>query len=43
MAGKKSGSKPGGSYRSAKRGRYVTRKHGKSHPSTTVKESNKKK
>ena len=28
-----------GSYRSAKTGRYVTPKYGKSHPSTTVKES----
>lgn len=27
-----------GSYRSAVTGRYVTTKHGKSHPSTTVKE-----
>lgn len=26
-------------YRSAKTGRYVTKKYGKSHPSTTVKES----
>ncbi len=37
MAGKKSG----GSYRSAKTGRYVTTKHGKANPSTTVKESKK--
>lgn len=29
----------GGHYRSAKTGRYVTEKHGKTHPSTTVKES----
>ncbi len=47
MAGKKSsgGSKSsgGGSYRSAKTGRYVTEKHGKSNPSTTVKETNKTK
>jgi hypothetical protein len=28
-----------GSYRSAKTGRYVTKKYGKSHPSTTVEES----
>lgn len=28
-----------GSYRSAKTGRYVTEKYGKSHPSKTVKES----
>ena len=27
------------SYRSAKTGRYVTEKYGKSHPATTVKES----
>jgi hypothetical protein len=33
------GSKSGGHYRSAKSGRYVTPKYGKSHPSTTVKES----
>ena len=46
MAGKRgsSGSKSGGSkssgkYRSAKSGRYVTEKYGKSHPNTTVKES----
>jgi hypothetical protein len=32
-----------GSYRSAKTGRYVTPKYGKSHPSTTVKETSKKK
>jgi hypothetical protein len=32
-------SKSGGHYRSAKTGRYVTPKYGKSHPSTTVKES----
>lgn len=35
MAGKKSK----GNYRSAKTGRYVTEKYGKSHPNTTVKES----
>lgn len=29
----------GGSYRSAISGRYVTAKHGKSSPNTTVKES----
>jgi hypothetical protein len=45
MAGKSSGkssggkSSGGGKYRSAKTGRYVTPKYGKSHPSTTVKES----
>ena len=33
----------GSSYRSAKTGRYVTPKYGKSHPSTTVKETSKKK
>lgn len=36
MAGKR---KVGGSYRSAKSGRYVTQAHGKSHPRTTVKEA----
>lgn len=36
-------SKPSSSYRSAKTGRYVTDKYGKSHPNTTVKETNKKK
>lgn len=35
MAKKKSS----GKYRSAVSGRYVTSKHGKSHPKTTVKES----
>jgi hypothetical protein len=35
--GKKSSG--GGKYRSAKTGRYVTEKYGKSHKSTTVKES----
>jgi hypothetical protein len=39
-AGSKSAS---GNYRSAKTGRYVTKKYGTSHPSTTVKESGKKK
>lgn len=39
----KKSSSGGGSYRSAKTGRYVTEKYGKSHPSTTVKESNSKK
>ena len=39
--GKSSGS--GGSYRSAISGRYVTAKHGKSSPRTTVKESRKSK
>ncbi len=33
----------GGSYRSAISGRYVTAKHGKSSPKTTVFESRKKK
>jgi hypothetical protein len=42
MAGKPKGSKSGGHYRSAISGRYVTAKHGKSHPTTTVKESSKK-
>jgi hypothetical protein len=43
MAGKSKGSKSsGGHYRSAISGRYVTAKHGKSHPKTTVKESSKK-
>lgn len=37
-----SGSSGGGKYRSAKNGRYVTEKYGKSHPSTTVKETDKK-
>ena len=41
MAGKRgsSGKSGGGKYRSAKSGRYVTKKYGKSHKSTTVKES----
>ncbi len=46
MAGKRSssgGKSSGGNYRSAKTGRFVTEKYGKSHPSTTVKESGKKK
>ncbi|MEX3632151.1 hypothetical protein [Rothia sp. (in: high G+C Gram-positive bacteria)] len=34
--GSKSG---GGKYRSAKTGRYVTKKYGKGNPDTTVKES----
>ena len=48
MAGKSSGKSGGssksgdGHYRSAKSGQYVTEKYGKSHPATTVKESNKK-
>lgn len=43
MAGKKgSGGSSKGSYRSAITGRYVTAKHGKSSPRTTVKESRKK-
>lgn len=38
------GSKPStSSFRSAKTGQYVTPKYGKSHPSTTVKETTKKK
>jgi hypothetical protein len=37
-----SGSGKGSDYRSAKTGRYVTEKFGKSHPSTTVKETKKK-
>ncbi len=36
MAGK---GKSGGSYRSAKSGRYVTKSYGKSHPRTTVREA----
>ncbi|MFJ8813793.1 hypothetical protein [Amycolatopsis thermoflava] len=39
MAAGKKGSGGGGKYRSAKTGRYVTRKHGKANPGTTVKES----
>lgn len=31
-----------GNYRSAKSGRYVSEKYGKTHPSTTVKETKKK-
>lgn len=39
-SGSSGGSKSsGGNYRSAKTGRYVTEKYGKSHKSTTVKES----
>ena len=37
--GKKSSGGSGGKYRSAKSGRYVTKKHGESSPSTTVRES----
>lgn len=33
------GTKSSGSYRSAKTGRYVTKKYAESHPNTTVKES----
>lgn len=33
------GRSSGGKYRSAKTGRYVTKKYGQSHKSTTVKES----
>jgi len=40
MAGKKSSS--GKSYRSAKTGRYVTKRHAQSHPDTTVGEKRKK-
>ncbi|PLS84594.1 MAG: hypothetical protein CYG60_17115 [Actinobacteria bacterium] len=36
---KSSKSSSGSKYRSAVSGRYVTSKHGKSHPKTTVKES----
>ncbi|HKI85287.1 MAG TPA: hypothetical protein VKA53_00945 [Thermoanaerobaculia bacterium] len=44
MAAKRSGrarrgSSSSGKYRSAVSGRYVTKKYGKSHPKTTVKES----
>lgn len=46
MAGKRGSSRSsgsrssgGGKYRSAKTGRYVTPKYGKSHKSTTVRES----
>lgn len=42
MAGKSKGSGGNGNYRSAISGRYVTSKHGKSSPRTTVKESRKK-
>ena len=35
--------KPTTSYRSAKTGRYVKPSYGKSHPATTVKETNKPK
>jgi hypothetical protein len=38
-SGKKSSGGGGGKYRSAKTGRYVTEKYGKSHKSTTVRES----
>ena len=38
-APKSSPGKSGGNYRSAKTGRYVTPKYGKTHPATTVKES----
>ena len=44
MAGKSKRSKSsGGSYRSAISGRYVTAKHGKRSPRTTVREQDKKK
>lgn len=33
----------GASYRSAKTGRYVTKKYAQRHPSTTIKESRKRK
>ena len=42
MAAKKSGGSGksgGGKYRSAKTGRYVTKKYGQGHKTTTVKES----
>jgi hypothetical protein len=39
----KSSKSNGGTYRSAKTGKYVTKGYGKSHPSTTVKESTPKK
>jgi len=42
MAPAKKGGSPS-SYRSAKTGRYVTPKYGKTHPATTVKETSKKK
>lgn len=43
MAGKSKGStSSGGHYRSAINGRFLTSKHGKSSPKTTVKESSKK-
>lgn len=35
--------KASGTYRSAVTGRFVTTQYGKSHPTTTVKESGKKK
>ncbi len=40
--GKGKSSKGTGKFRSAISGRYVTAKHGKSNPRTTVKESSKK-
>lgn len=39
MASKRRSSLSTGKYRSAKTGRYVTPKYGRSHKSTTVKES----
>ncbi len=39
MAGRSKGSGGKGKYRSAKTGRYVTEKYGKSHKDKTVKES----
>lgn len=39
MAKGKGSSGGGRNYRSAKTGRYVTKKHGKRHPSTTVREA----
>jgi hypothetical protein len=42
VAGKKGSSKTTTSYRSAKSGRYVKPGYAKTHPSTTVKETNKK-
>ena len=38
-SGGKKGKSSGSKYRSAMSGRYVTAKHGKSHPKTTVSES----
>ena len=43
MAGKPSKPSTSTNYRSAKTGQYVTEKQAKSHPSTTVKETDKRK